>query len=36
VLGDLDALLRTTLSASDLDRLRASLKGVMNLCSPAP
>jgi DNA-binding MarR family transcriptional regulator len=36
VLADLDDLVGARLSPTDLDRLRAMLKGVMSLCSPAP
>ena len=31
VLGELDSLVRTRLSPTDLDRLKATLKGVMSL-----
>ena len=31
VLGELDSLVRTHLSPTDLDRLKATLKGVMSL-----
>jgi DNA-binding MarR family transcriptional regulator len=36
VLAELDELVAARLSPTDLDRLRAMLKGVMSLCSPVP
>jgi DNA-binding MarR family transcriptional regulator len=36
VLAELDELVAARRSPTDLDRLRAMLKGVMSLCSPVP